>query len=64
MAVYVRENLNVQEIPEINYHRPSEDIWIKLIGEENEGLNIGVCYRPPASDSSVNMILFKNIKQA
>ena len=29
MAVYVRENLNVHEIPEIDYHRPSEDIWIK-----------------------------------
>ena len=64
VAVYVRENLNVQEIPEIDYLRPSEYIWIKLIGEENEGLNIGVCYRPPASDSSVNTILFKNIKQA
>ena len=44
-------------------HMRSGDIWIKLIGEDNEGLNIGVCYQPPASDSSVNKILFKNIKQ-
>ena len=48
MAVYVREHLNVQEITEIDQHMPSEDIWIKLIREDDEGLNIGVCYGPPA----------------
>ena len=43
---------------------PNEDILIGLIGEQEEGLNTGVCYRPPALDSSVNTMLFKNIKQA
>ena len=64
MAVYVRDNLNTQEITEIEQHNCCEDIWIMLISEEDKGLNIGVCYRPPASDSSVNTILYTNIKQA
>ena len=41
MAVYGRENLNVKDILEIDQHMPSEDIWIKLIGEEDKSLNIG-----------------------
>ena len=49
------------EITKINRHMPSEDTWIKLVGEEDESLNIGVCYRAPALDRSVNTILFENI---
>ena len=63
MAIYVRENPDVEEITEIHQHMPSKDIWIEIIGEEDEGFNIWVCYRPPASDSSVKTVLFKNIKQ-
>lgn len=64
VAVYVKENLNVQEVPQSDQCMSSEDIWIKVIGEHEEGLNIGVCYRPPAADSSVNTMLIKNIRQA
>ena len=53
VAVFVRENLHVQQIPEI--YQPSEDIWNKLIGEQEEGL--GVCYRP-YWNSKVNSFVF------
>ena len=42
---------------------PSEDIWIKLIGEEAEGLTIGASYEPPASDN-IKKNIKQNIKQA
>uniref|UniRef100_A0A0E9RAG0 Uncharacterized protein n=1 Tax=Anguilla anguilla TaxID=7936 RepID=A0A0E9RAG0_ANGAN len=33
---------------------------IKLIGEHEKGLMVGVCCQLPASDSSVNSMLFGN----
>ena len=58
VALYVREHLNVQEIPEIDQLMPSEDIGIKVFGKKmGGGLHIGVCYGPPASDRGVNTML-------
>lgn len=64
VALYVNENINVQEIPEIEHFLPCEDIWVRLIGKHETGLNVGVCYRPPALDSIVNEMLLKRITQA
>uniref|UniRef100_A0A0E9PAN1 Uncharacterized protein n=1 Tax=Anguilla anguilla TaxID=7936 RepID=A0A0E9PAN1_ANGAN len=33
VALYAKENFNVQKIPEIDQLMSSEDIWIKLLGE-------------------------------
>lgn len=64
VALYVKENLNVQEITEIGQVLSCEDIWVRLIGEHETGLNIGVCYRPPALDSTLNEMLFERIRQS
>ena len=53
VALYVKDNLNVYEIPDMDRSRPSEDLWIRLTGDDEKGLNIGVCYRPPASDMKI-----------
>lgn len=64
VALYVKENLDVHEITEMGHVLPCEDIWVRLIGKQETGLNIGVCYRPPASDNTLNELLFTRIRQS
>ncbi|XP_051783709.1 uncharacterized protein LOC127527823 [Erpetoichthys calabaricus] len=64
VAVYAKQDLNVILLQLDDEPHRSEDMWLRLENIRERGLILGVCYRPPNSDSNFNTHLFSNIKKA
>ncbi|XP_051789513.1 uncharacterized protein LOC127529574 [Erpetoichthys calabaricus] len=64
VAVYAKQDLNVSLLQLDDEPHRSEDMWLRLENIRERGLILGMCYRPPNSDSNFNTHLFSNIKKA